>query len=476
MDPKPNSPRNRLTNIRALTWMLLGAFLVAAILTAVLTFTAVRDFFAAWEITSLPGVPVSSGGDVTPQPNAAGVIEDPALPLQPAGGPTPQPWDGASRVTVLLMGLDYRDWEAGSGAPRTDTMILATLDPLTQTAGLLSIPRDLWVNIPGFEYGRINTAYSLGEQFQLPGGGPQLAKDTVKELLGVPVDYYAVIDFSAFERFVDEIGGVKIDIPETITVDPLGDNNTKKLKPGRQTLTGELALAYARLRKNAGDDFGRAERTRQVIMGIREQVLRANAVPMLIAKAPALYQEISAGIRTDLSLEQAIQLAWLAQQIKDDQIKQGGIAPPDMVLLAKTEEGDEVLKPIFDQIRVLRDEIFATAPVSPLAGNLQPVDLMKAEAARISILNGSTTTGLAAQTTEYLQAQGANITETGNADQAYASTTVIDYTGKPYTLRYLVDLMQIQPNQIYSRYDPASTVDVVVLLGNDWAASDVLSK
>lgn len=475
MDPNQNSKPKRFASMRTLTWALLGAFLIAAILTAVLTFTAVRDFFAAWEITSLPGVPVSAGGEpATPQPGDPGVIDSAELPLQPAGGPTPQPWDGASRVTVLLMGLDYRDWEAGSGAPRTDTMILATLDPLTQTAGLLSIPRDLWVNIPGFEYGRINTAYSLGEQYKLPGGGPQLAKDTVKELLGVPVDYYAVIDFGSFVRFVDEIGGVKIDIQEPITVDPLGDNNTKKLKTGRQTLTGELALAYARVRKNAGDDFGRAARTQEVIMGIREQVLRANAIPMLITKAPALYQEIASGIRTDLNLEQVIQLAWMAQQIPDEKIKSGVIAPPEMVLLAKTEDGDDVLKPIFDKIRVLRDEIFATAPISPLAANMQPVDLMKAEAARISVLNGSSTTGLAARTTEYLQSQGANITNTGNADQLYTVSAIIDYTGKPYTLKYLVDLMQIQPNQIFSRYDPASQVDVAVLLGNDWAATDIL--
>jgi LCP family protein required for cell wall assembly len=437
----------------------------------------VRDFFAAWELTSLPGIPVSeSNSQSTPDPNAVGAIDDPGAPLQPVGGPTPQPWDGASRVTVLVMGLDYRDWETGSGAPRTDTMMLVTLDPLTQTAGMLSVPRDLWVNVPGFEYSRINTAYSLGEQYQLPGGGPQLAMDTVEELLGVPVDYYALIDFSAFVRFVDELGGVKVDIKEKIVVDPLGDNNTKTLKPGRQTLPGDLALAYARVRKNAGDDFGRAERQQQVVLGIREQVLRFDMIPKLIPRAPALYQELSAGIHTNLSLEQAIQLAWLAQQIQDDKIKRGVIAPPEMVLLAKTTDGDDVLKPIFDKIRVLRDDIFAIAPISPASADMQPVDLMKAEAARVSVLNGSSTAGLAATTTEYLQSQGANITTTGNADQLYSLTTIIDYTGKPYTLKYLVELMGIQPTAIYSRYDPAATVDVVVTLGQDWAANNLLEK
>jgi LCP family protein required for cell wall assembly len=464
-----------MNSTTALKWALLGAFLIAALLTAVLTFSAVRDFFAAWELTSLPGVPVSSSEEETPQPGEAPPIDDLEDPLQPVGGPTPEPWDGASRVTLLVMGLDYRDWEAGSGAPRTDTMMLLSLDPLTQTAGMLSIPRDLWVNIPGFEYGRINTAYSLGEQYDLPGGGPQLAMDTVEELLGVPVDYYAQIDFSAFVRFIDEIGGVKVDVKEPIEIDPLGDNNTKKLKPGRQTLPGDLALAYARARKNAGDDFGRAERQQQVILGIREQLLRFQMVPTLIAKSPVLYQELSAGIHTNLTLEQAAQLAWLAQQIPDEKIKRGVIAPPDMVLLAKTTEGDDVLKPIFDKIRVLRDEIFASAPpISPVTASMQPSELMKAEAAKISVLNGSSSAGLAARTMEFLQSEGANVTGTGNADRLYNQSTVIDYTGKPYTLKYLTELMAIDPNQIYSRYDPASQVDVVVTLGEDWAQSNSL--
>ena len=82
------------------------------------------------------------------------------------------------------MGLDYRDWEAGEGPPRTDTMILLTIDPLTKTAGMLNIPRDLWVSIPGFEYGRINTAYPLGIAFDVPGGGPALAMQTIESLAG----------------------------------------------------------------------------------------------------------------------------------------------------------------------------------------------------------------------------------------------------------------------------------------------------
>ncbi len=464
------TPEIKNPTTRRLTLAVVIAFLIATVIAGVLTFILVRDLVVSWELTSLPGIAIV---EPTPTPEGAVIVENPQTPLQPPSGPTPEAWDGASRVTVLVMGLDYRDWEAGTGAPRTDTMILLTLDPLSRTAGMLSIPRDLWVNVPGFEYGRINTAYSLGVAYEVPGGGPGLAMVTVEELLGVPIDYYAQIDFSAFVRFIDEIDGVKLDIPESITVDPLGDNNTKTLKPGRQTLPGDLALAYARARKTEGGDFDRAQRQQQVILAIRDRLVSLDMLPVLISRAPQLYQELSSGVNTNLSLEQAIQLAWLAQQIPEENIQRGVIAPPDQVLLVTTVEGDEVLKPIADKIRETRDKVFfGSEPISPLAGSQPPLDLAKAEAPRLSILNGSSTAGLAARTSEYLQSQGLTVGEAGNAEQLYTNTTIFDYTGKPYTLKFLMELMSIQPTRLFSRYDPTSQVDVVIILGTDWAASN----
>jgi len=464
LKPKPAS------TTRWLNWAVLAAFLVAAAITVYLTFVIVRDIVTSWELTALPGISVRESDEI---PEVPGVITDAQTPLQAIGVPTPMPWDGASRVSVLVMGLDYRDWVAGEGAPRTDTMVLLTMDPLARTAGILSIPRDLWVNIPGFEYGRINTAYSLGEAFDYPSRGPGLAMATVEELLGVPIDYYAQVDFGAFVRLIDEIGGVKIDVKERITIDPLGDDNTKTLKPGVQVLPGELALAYARARKTEGGDFDRAQRQQQVIMAIRQQMLRPRMLPTLIAKAPLLYQEISAGVHTNLNLDQAIQLAWLAVQIPEENIRRGVIGPPDQVLLVKSPQGDEVLKPIADRIRALRDEVFfGSGHISPAAAGMTPVELVEAEAPKISILNGTATAGLAALTTDYLQTQGVIITETGNADQLYNYTTIFDYTGKIYTVKYLMELMSIPSNRFFSRYDPASPVDVVVILGADWASSN----
>lgn len=443
-----------------------AGFVLAALLTAYLTFIVTRDFVTSWEMTNLPGVSVAEN---TPMPGASGVITDTTAPLQPFG-PTPEPWDGASRVSLLIMGLDYRDWAAGEGPPRTDTMILLTLDPLSRTAGMMNIPRDMWVAIPGFEYGKINTAYQLGEAYKLPGGGPELAMKTVEGLIGVPIDYYAQIDFGAFIKFIDEIGGVKLDIQETIKVDLLGDNTQKKLKPGVQVLNGEIALAYARARNSEGGDFDRARRQQEVVMAIRNQMLRFDNLPRMIANAPVLYQELSSGVRTNLSLDQVIRLAWFAKDIPEENIKHV-IIGPEQVNFFKTPDGLDALKPLPDQIRLLRDEIFTdtSATLSPLA-SLPSVEQMKAEGAKVRILNGSSAPGLAATTMDYLKAQGVNVVDTGNADSLYTVTDVYDYTGKPYTLKFLLELMGLNPNRIFSRYDPTSPVDIVIIVGQDWAS------
>jgi LCP family protein required for cell wall assembly len=454
-----------------LMWGLLGAFLIASSVTAYLTFVVIRELV----FTRSPGLsflPLSPKVKPTDQP-ALGI----ASPLQDETGPTPQVWDGTGRVTILAMGLDSRDWEDnGEGPSRTDSMVLLTVDPTTRTAGMLSIPRDLWVNIPGYGYGKINTAHFIGDAYGEPGGGSGLAVKTVEDFLGIDINYYAEVDFNSFERVVDEIGGVEIDVPEEITVDPIGPGNTVTLEPGSQTLDGPTALAYARNRDTIGSDFDRAERTQQVILGIRNKVLKLNMLPKLITKAPVLYDQISSGLKTNLSLEEMIKLAWLAAQVPTENIKRSVITP-EMVTNSWSPEGFEILLPDTDKIRQLRDEIFTTTgPANPVAETVvsDPAEMINQEEATVSILNGTYTAGLASKTGEYLKNQGINVTVTGNAQELSEYTTIIDYSGKPYTVKYLVDMMHIDQDHIYSRYDPNSEVDIAILLGADWAENNTM--
>jgi LCP family protein required for cell wall assembly len=448
---------------------IISLFVIAAIFAAYVAYAKSYDFFLEFNVAQIPGLAIQNNS--TPDPVGEGTqpsVLNPTMSAELA----PLPWDGASRVTVLVMGLDYRDWEAGEGPPRTDTMILLTIDPLTKTAGMLNVPRDLWVSIPGFEYGRINTAYPLGIAFEVPGGGTALAMQTVEALVGVPIDYYAIIDFFAFERFIDELGGIYIEVPAEIIVDPIGEHNTIILPSGRQLLDGPTSLAYARARHTEGGDFDRATRQQQVILAIKDRALELGP-GKLATRATALYNELAAGIHTNLSLDDALRLGWLALDVPMASVQRGAIAPPNAVTLAKSPDGSQdILIPVPDQIRLIRDQIFASSSLaSPIltAGDEQLN--MQSEKASIVVANGTYFEGLASSTQSYLQSQGANVVGTQNSEYR-TYTKIIDYTGKPYTDRYLVNLMQITPYNIFFQYDPASQVDVLVILGDDWAGNN----
>ncbi|HXF86435.1 MAG TPA: LCP family protein [Anaerolineales bacterium] len=462
-------------------------FWIIAIGLALGSYLFVRELVTCWTITPLPGMPPSDCGTVTaglrgPVLNEEGTpVATTDAPPPPASIPElelPPAWDGASRINVLVIGLDYRDWEAGVGAPRSDTMILLTIDPLTKTAGMLSIPRDMWVNIPGFGYSRINTAYSSGESNKLPGGGPALAMKTVEQFIGVPVHYYAQIDFNTFVEFIDLIGGIDIYNDEELRLDPVGGGLDKIRLTccGMRHLDGRKTLAYVRYRKGDDGDIGRARRQQKAILAIRDKVFSPEVFPMLISNANQLYNEFSSGIKTNMPFDTALRLAVLAKDIPVESIKQG-VIDYSMVTLDNVVLGGEnasIMKPLPDKIRILRDEIFTSGgALSPLAAQGDPVALMKADAARVRILNGSYTPGLEVTTGNYFLAQGLAVTEVGPADRAYDRTVIVLYSPKLYTLKYLQTLFGINSNtQILIKPDPASTVDVEVRLGNDWANSN----
>ena len=452
--------------------LLITAFVISA------TFTVgLGSYVVAHQITLIDPLKIGQQGpfirqsNASPQPDEEGSSLPTPVSQQeqsPSSQTTLTPWDGAGRVTILLMGLDYRDWAQGSEASRSDTMILLSLDPLTRTAGILSIPRDTWVAIPGWSHAKINTAHYLGDAHKLPGGGPGLAVKTVEEFLGVPVNYYAVIDFAAFVRFIDEIGGVKIDVPAEITIDLLGDGSDtiKRLKPGVQVLPGEWALAYARNRKTANGDFDRAERQQQVILAMRDRIISFYMLPTLIQKAPNLYRQLSSGIRTNLALDDAIKLAVLATEVPEENIKQGVIGRGYMVF-GRSPDNLSINIPIPDKVRLLRDEIFGTTgalgPLTPGSSDEQ----MAAEGAKLAVYNGSRVADLATRTAEHLRARGGQVSQVAEADERYSATTLIDHTGSPYMLKYLKDFFDIQDSRVRLDYNPNSPVDVEIYLGYD---------
>jgi LCP family protein required for cell wall assembly len=462
---RPSSPRKPIPGW--LIWVFGGAFAAGAIVSVVLVFTAARGLTSAWTGTGPAPFTFADSG----APAATDAAPAPATQVAPES-PAPE-WNGSDRVTGLLMGLDYRDWSKGDGPPRTDSMMLVTVDPVAHTAGMLSIPRDLWVEIPGFEHGRINTAYFLGETYQLPGGGPELAVSTVENVIGVPIDFYAVIDFTAFEEMINELGGLDMQVQEEIKICPIS-RPCRVLSPQSLHFNGADTLAYARARKTSGGDFDRAQRQQQVALAIRDKILNLNMVSTIVSKAPALYQDLAAGIRTNLGFEQMLSLGLVAVQTPKDRITTGVIAPPDMVTLETLPDGAQVLKPIPERIRELRDTVFtdtgAIAPSVAVAAE-DPSAAAKQENPRVRLLNGAGVEGLATQTADYLKAQGVDIVEVANADRLdYEKSRIIVYNRTfPYTTAFLADLLGMSQSQILNPLAPTGDVDLDVIIGYDWA-------
>ncbi|HEX5942649.1 MAG TPA: LCP family protein [Anaerolineales bacterium] len=459
--------------------------IVAGILLAVGGYFFTRGLVTCWTITPLAGRPPSSCGTVSETLNGPNLtnnegtpvpdVEELPPPITIPDSDLPPAWDGASRINILIIGLDYRDWVAGEGAPRSDTMIVLTVDPLAKTAGILSVPRDLWVNIPGFGYGRINMAYFHGEGNKLPGGGPELARKTVEQVLGVPIQYYAQVDFYTFVEFIDLIGGIEVYNDENLRLDPVGQGKDKIRLTccGMRPLDGERALAYARYRKDKEGDIARANRQQKVILAIRNKVLSPENFPVLLGKAQQFYEKFSAGIRTNMPFDTAVRLGVLARDIPVESI-QHGVIDYSMVALVDTTLGGEkasVMKPLPDKIRELRDQIFSSGgAISPLAAQNDLTAMMKEDGARVRVLNGSVAGGLEGTTGNFLMAQGVQVTEAGPADGGYNSTVIVLYSPKLYTLKYFQSLFGVTDSaRIWISPNPSSTVDIEIRLGNDWA-------
>lgn len=259
----------------------------------------------------------------------------------------------SGRLNILIMGLDRRPGE--TGPVRTDTLILATFDPQQPQAALLSIPRDLWVDIPGQGSNRINTAHYFGD-ISLSGYGPTLAMQTVQNNFGPSLHGYIELDFAGFVALVDALGGIEIDVPQTIVDDryPTPDYGvtTISIPAGRQHMDGETALIYARTR-HTDSDFGRGQRQQQILRALVARMLQPGAWPRL----PAAWVIVRTYFVTDLNEVDFATIVLALMWVGPDGLQSYAI-DENMTTPFTTTTGAQVLLPRWEVIWSLVNEIF----------------------------------------------------------------------------------------------------------------------
>lgn len=367
--------------------------------------------------------------------------------------------ENTGRCTILLAGNSADD-PGHDGANLTDSIMIVSINMQTHQAFMLSVPRDLYVQIPGGGSGKINEVYPDGQaqHFSEPGyasGGMGLLEKTVSKDFGIPINYYALIDYSAIKDAVDAVGGINVDIqsqdPRGL-YDPSIDYATHgplvKLSNGWHNIDGEQALDLARARGDsyrsygfAGSDFERAQNQRMMMVALKDKVTTSTVLANPI-KLGELFDAIGNNLHTDLSTSNIRRMYDLSKQISSNNIKSYGLNDAtvsgkqhvDLLKNYLTPNGEDALTPAagpndFSQIQLY---------IKQLTSNNAVVN----EAASVVVLNGSNTTGLAAAEAQVLTNKGIQVAATGDAPASVsnqAANVIIDNSGgkDPATLNAL---------------------------------------
>ena len=400
----------------------------------------------------------------TPSPTPTATPTDTPTPTRtPSPTPTPEPTPTPVPTSVLtedvihilLIGGD-RDYILDQN---TDTLIVAVINRATDAVSMLSIPRDLWVYIPEYGYGRINVAQRIGYRIRYEDGkGPGLLKRTIEENLGIPIDHWVRIGYEGFARVVDELGGVDLLVPcrTNLQYKPPTSEEQREiiLEPGLHHLDGPTALRYVRTRR--GDsDFERSQRQQRFVKAVWDQFKS----PDILLKIPGLWSALKGSFETDLKLGDVLALAPTALNLRPNRVRSLYIAR-NQTEYWTTEGGASVLLPIPEKIQELVARLYAP-PV--------PEDREAAKSARVQVLNGTTRPYLGHLAADQLHWDGFEVTGIGSAERTdYRRTWIHVYEEKPEALAQLARLLNVRDRFIVREPDPDQEADMLVILGDDY--------
>ncbi len=392
-------------------------------------------------------------------------VASPFASASPIPGQTSTAAAKRNLVTILLLGIDQRPDEAARHIPsRTDTMILVVVDPTSKRAALVSIPRDLIVAIPGHGNQKINTAHFWGESDEI-GSGPDLAARTVENNFGVHVDYYARVDFSAFERGIDALGGIVVDVQRPILDDeyPTENYGVKRvfIPGGPQWMDGARALEFVRSR-HSGNDFGRQARQRQVILAAESKLLR----PEMALKVPEFVSVVRQSLATNIPPTKLPWLLYLAASIGPSNVVDAGITYDMLVDVNK--DGSEFL-PDRVKIQHLLDTVLDNPPSSSASNpTATPNPVAVQDPVRVEILNGTTRDGLAATLADALKTKGFSIARVAQADTSdQVHTLVTDRSGARHAGPTVAKAVGVPSATVVLAPAQTGLPDVTVVLGYD---------
>ncbi len=361
--------------------------------------------------------------------------------------------EDSGEVHFLLMGIGGENHDGGT---LTDTMILATMkipkeDDLKPQISMISIPRDLLVNIPGYDFRKINSAYAFGE-INDQKNGPRLAVQTVEQLFAIQIPYYAVIDFQGFQKVIDELGGIEITVENAFTDSLYPDNRGGYIRPitfqvGKQKMDGERALQFVRSRhgtNNEGSDFARSRRQQIVLKAIKDEITSFRVLSNL-SLVDRILDELADHVRTNLAPHELKRVYTLAKDINNENIRSLAIDNRETGLVCDQiveETGAYILVPCagFNDYSAIRD----------LLKNQFILGAVAAEKAKLELQNATKVTFLAQRAQAFLNLPYLEISSTNlKADTAYEQSVIYDNTNgaKPETLSYLKEKLGIRVAQ-----------------------------
>lgn len=364
--------------------------------------------------------------------------------------------EGDGRINGLLIGTDAED------GGRADTIMVVSFDPVGGDVTMISVPRDLYVDIDGFGSSRINAAHAYGEDNRYDGSGPSLLKQTVSETLDIPIHYYARVDFDGFKQGVDALGGIPVDVEEPLEDPHFPDDDRSGYEPlrvdaGEQIMDGETALRYVRSRQTTSD-FDRSRRQQEVLLGARQQVLSRDTLSSP-TRLTRLVRSLGDSLETNMSVDEITRLAELAEDVDRDDITQEQLkVDEDNGLLTFSNiQGQSVIVPstgTFDQVQ----QHVRTLLVD---GYIQDED------ARVSVLNGTVRPSVAEETADLLRSYGYNVVNVDNApEQDYEQSVVFTYNSdNPYTVRFLENRFGVSARH---GQPGADDYDIEIVIGNDY--------